>query len=110
MDQALAAQRLSELGHDTRLSIFRLAVRSGNQGLPVGQIQTELGVTASTLTHHLHRLVAAGLIEQQRDGRILNCVAKLKALREVMEFLNSECCANLPYQQNQSPNTIPKTS
>jgi len=98
MNQELATKRLSELGHSTRLSIFRLAVKAGDKGLPVGAIQSELGASASTLSHHIHRLVAVGLIEQQRDGRILNCVANLDAMREVMAFLESECCTQLYFE------------
>lgn len=93
MKLELAAKRLAELGHSTRLSIFRHLVRCGPEGCPVGDIQRILGIPGSTLSHHLGRLVAAGLIEQRRDGRILYCIPRFDALDETMAYLTEECCA-----------------
>ena len=92
MDQKLATKRLAELGNDTRLSVFRLLVKAGPEGLAVGDIQQRLSMSGSTLSHHLHRLIGAGLMHQRRDGRTLYCVAELEALNEVVNFLNAECC------------------
>ncbi len=92
MENEKAAKMLSELGHTTRLSIFRYLVKVGNKGAPVGQIQDKLGVPGSTLSHHLNRLVSVGLIEQVRDSRTLYCVPQFEVLRELIEFLLSECC------------------
>lgn len=93
MDHEVAAKRLSELGHSTRLSVFRLLVKAGTRGLPVGEIQKHMDVSGPTLSHHLHRLIAVGLITQQRDGRTLYCLAQLDAVREVLDFLEAECCS-----------------
>jgi ArsR family transcriptional regulator, arsenate/arsenite/antimonite-responsive transcriptional repressor len=92
MEQQLAVKRLGELGHDTRISVFRLLVQAGNKGLPVGEIQERLNVIGPTLSHHIHRLIGAGLIRQERDGRTLYCFAELEALKDVVEFLEAECC------------------
>ena len=92
MDQDIAAKRFAELGHSTRLSVFRLLVRAGNEGLPVGEIQQHLDVAGPTLSHHLHRLIAVGLVSQRREGRTLYCIAQRDALREVTNFLDAECC------------------
>lgn len=92
MDQKTATSRLAELGNDTRMSVFRLLVKAGPAGLPVGEIQQRLALTGPTLSHHLRRLINAGLMCQQRDGRTLYCVAQLGALNEVVQFLNDECC------------------
>lgn len=92
MDQKLATKRLAELGNDTRMSVFRLLVKAGPEGLAVGDIQQRLDMSGSTLSHHLHRLIAAGLMRQERDGRTLFCIAELDALNEVVSFLNAECC------------------
>ncbi|MCP4009390.1 MAG: helix-turn-helix transcriptional regulator [Proteobacteria bacterium] len=92
MDHEVAVKRLGELGHSTRMSVFRLLVKAGDKGLPVGEIQRHLEVAAPTLSHHLHRLVSAGLVVQKRDGRTLHCVAQMDALREVIGFLDKECC------------------
>jgi ArsR family transcriptional regulator len=92
MENEVAAKKLCELGHSTRLSVFRLLVKAGKQGLPVGDIQKHLDVAGPTLSHHLHRLIAVGLVKQNREGRVLYCIAQLDVLREVTSFLESECC------------------
>lgn len=89
----LAVKRLAELGHPTRLAIFRLLVRGNKSGLSVGAIQAQLGIPASTLSHHLGRLVNAGLVLQQRDGRVLHCKARMESLDELTAYLTAECCS-----------------
>ncbi|BDD89288.1 ArsR/SmtB family transcription factor [Desulfofustis limnaeus] len=91
LDQA--AQRCAEMGNKTRLSILRLLVKAGQDGLPVGAIQKNLDVPASTLTHHIQRLVRVGLVTQKRDSRTLYCQPQIKAIRELADFLLSECCS-----------------
>ena len=93
MELELAAKRLAELGNTTRLSIFRYLVKTGHEGAPVGQIQNEIGIPASTLSHHINRLVSVGLIRQVRDSRILYCIPQFDALEDVIKFLMSECCS-----------------
>jgi DNA-binding transcriptional ArsR family regulator len=92
MDIDTAAKRLAELGNRTRLEIFRLLVRAGQQGLTIGEIQARLAVPASTLAFHLRGLVGAGLVEQQRDGRKVWCRARYDVLNGVLAFLKEECC------------------
>jgi len=92
MENELAAKRLAELGHNTRLSIFRYLVKVGDEGAPVGQIQNKLGIPNSTLSHHINRLVAVGLIRQIRESRTLYCVPQFEVLQELIDFLKSECC------------------
>jgi len=93
MDLETTSKRLAELGNSTRLSIFRYLVKIGPEGAPVGQIQKEIGIPGSTLSHHINRLVSVGLIRQIRDSRVLYCVPQYEALDEVIKFLLSECCA-----------------
>ncbi len=92
MENEMAAKRLAELGHITRLSIFRYLVKIGEGGSPVGQIQNELGIPASTLSHHINRLVSVGLIRRVRESRTLYCVPQFDVLRELIDFLQAECC------------------
>ncbi|WP_261845027.1 ArsR/SmtB family transcription factor [Aliamphritea ceti] len=92
MEHEIAAQRLAELGHTTRLAVFRLLVKAGRDGLPVGDIQKHLDVAGPTLSHHINRLKGVGLLTQRREGRTLYCIAELDALRELTGFLESECC------------------
>jgi len=87
-----AARCLEKLGHPTRLSIFRLLVRAGDEGLPVGQIQAQLEVPASTLSHHIGHLVSVGLVVQDREGRVLRCRPNFPLMDDLIGFLTAECC------------------
>lgn len=86
------ALRLSELGHPTRLSIVKFLVKHGHKGVPVGDIQQQLDIPASTLSHHLSRLMKADLIRQQRESRILYCFPQFETLHAVAKYLMAECC------------------
>ncbi|WP_026960046.1 MULTISPECIES: ArsR/SmtB family transcription factor [Aliagarivorans] len=86
------AKALKELGHPTRLQVFRRVVRAGHQGIAVGDIQAQLQVPNSTLSHHIAALNKAGLLEQRREGRTLFCVANYACLLGVIGFLQEECC------------------
>lgn len=89
------ARALAALGHDARLSIFRLLVKAGNDGLRVGDIGTHLGLAPSTLAHHLSTLVDAGLVAQDKRGReVFNRVDYL-AMQRVLRFLTAECCTGV---------------
>jgi len=92
MENEIAAKKLAELGHITRLSIFRYLVKVGDQGAPVGQIQERLKIPGSTLSHHISRLVSVGLIKQVRDSRTLYCIPQFEVLDDLVKFLKSECC------------------
>lgn len=96
MEIETAAKRLAELGHPVRLSVVRLLVQAGPGGLAVKDIQARVGIPSSTLSHHLAHLLAAGLISQTREGRVLRCRADYPALKEVLAFLWQDCCAGLP--------------
>lgn len=94
MEIEQAAQCLAELGHTTRLQIFRYLVKGGTTGVPVGSIQAELDIPGSTLTHHISRLVKVGLVIQRREGRTLFCIAQYAGLNDLIDFLREECCVN----------------
>ena len=89
------ARALAALGHDARLSIFRLLVQVGPDGLRVGEIGDHLGLAPSTLAHHLSTLVDAGLVVQVRRGRdVINSV-DFTVMRALVGFLTAECCAGI---------------
>lgn len=94
-DEQTAATALAALGHEARLKIFRLLVRAGDEGLSVGEIGTHLGVPASTLAHHLSALVTAGLVIQERQGRIIRNRIAFKRMRGLLAYLSDECCAGV---------------
>jgi ArsR family transcriptional regulator, arsenate/arsenite/antimonite-responsive transcriptional repressor len=90
-----AVKRLAELGHSTRLAVFRLLIKAGHPGMAVGDLQRMLAVPGSTLSHHISRLMAAGLVSQERQGRVLICRAEFDALKQLIDFLNEECCVGV---------------
>jgi DNA-binding transcriptional ArsR family regulator len=92
MDVEIIAKALKELGHPTRLTIFKRLVKSGEQGIAVGIVQEELGIPGSTLSHHISSLASAGLIKQRREGRTLYCVVEYEKFLSVISFLQDECC------------------
>ena len=92
MNRALASRCLAELGNLTRLDIYRLLVRAGPAGLNVGDIQSRLGVPASTLAFHLRGLINVGLLTQEKIGREVICRVKHRQLTSVIDFLQEECC------------------
>jgi ArsR family transcriptional regulator len=83
---------LAQLGNITRLRIFRLLVKAGKKGLSVGEIQDELNVPGSTLSHHISKLVNLDLVKQTREGRILHCSANYDLLNDVLDALKDQCC------------------
>jgi DNA-binding transcriptional ArsR family regulator len=89
------ARALAALGHDARLSIFRLLVKAGDDGLRVGDIGEHLGLAPSTLAHHLSTLVEAGLVLQEKQGREVFNRVDYPAMRRVVGFLTSECCSGV---------------
>lgn len=89
------ANALSALGHEARLRVFRLLVQAGPDGLSVGDIIAHSGLAASTLAHHLATLVDAGLVRQERRGRIVQSIAHVAALRRTVDFLLAECCTGV---------------
>ncbi len=94
MELETVAKALKELGHPTRLAIFKRLVKSGYAGIAVGEVQEELSIPGSTLSHHLSSLMSANLIKQRREGRTLYCVPNYEQLDGVLAFLQEECCAD----------------
>lgn len=89
------ARALAALGHDARLSIFRMLVQAGDEGLRVGDIGGHLGLAPSTLAHHLSTLVDAGLVLQEKHGREVFNRVDYPAMYRVLNFLTSECCSGV---------------
>lgn len=94
-DLPLAAARFAALGSEQRLHVLRILVRAGPEGLTIGTLGGRSGITGSTLTHHVKLLVAAGLVQQQRQGRSIICAAVAHdAVHDLSRFLLTECCAD----------------
>lgn len=89
-----AANILAKIGNSTRLKIVRLLVRAGDEGLAVGMIQKKLDIPGSTLTHHITHLKSAGVIRQERRQATLICKMEFDVLRDLVDYLTEECCAD----------------
>ena len=87
-----AAQGFAAIGSEPRLDVLLALVRAGQNGLTVGEIQQRLGIPASTLSHHLRFLSAAGLIDQTKDGRTIHNRAAFAHIEALAGFLLRECC------------------
>ena len=98
MEAPQVAQSLEALGNTTRLEIYRILVRAGDPGIPVGTLQTRTNIPRSTLSHHLHRLIDANLVTQTRQGTTLFCRVNYPHMHAIVDFLTAECCADSPTQ------------
>ena len=83
---------LSAMGTEPRLRIMQLLLSAHPDGLVVGDIQEELEIPNSTLSHHLDKLRHEDLVRVQRQSTFLRYTANSEALQELMSFLYSECC------------------
>lgn len=86
------ADMLAAMGSEPRLRIIRLLLSAHPDGMVVGEIGTELEVTASTLSHHLEKLKNEDLVRVQREGTFLRYSANTAVLEELLGFLYAECC------------------
>ncbi|MEO9612576.1 MAG: metalloregulator ArsR/SmtB family transcription factor [Nitratireductor sp.] len=89
-----AARQLEALGNTTRLELYRVLVRAGTAGLAVGHVQEKLAIPASTLSHHLRRLVDTELVERERQATTLICRASYPHMQALIGYLADECCAD----------------
>jgi DNA-binding transcriptional ArsR family regulator len=82
----------SAMGTGPRLRIMRLLLSAHPDGLVVGDIGNDLGIAASTLSHHLDKLKNEGLVKVRREGTFLRYAANSEALQDLLGFLYAECC------------------
>lgn len=86
------ADMFSAMGTEQRLRIMQLLLSAHPEGLVVSEIQDELDIPNSTLSHHLDKLRTEGLVQVQREGTFLRYTADTGALEELLQFLYAECC------------------
>jgi ArsR family transcriptional regulator, arsenate/arsenite/antimonite-responsive transcriptional repressor len=86
------ADMFSAIGAEPRLCIMQLLLSAHPEGMVVNEIQAELGIPNSTLSHHLDKLRNEGLINVRRESTFLRYTANTEALRELLQFLYAECC------------------
>ncbi len=86
------APKFAAMGHEVRLAIVRLLLSANPRGMVVGEIQEELDIPPSTLSHHLDALQREGLVAVTREGKYLRYRADAAGLRDLLAFLYAECC------------------
>jgi ArsR family transcriptional regulator, arsenate/arsenite/antimonite-responsive transcriptional repressor len=86
------ADMFAAMGAEPRLRVMQLLLTAHPQGLVVGDIQDELGIPASTLSHHLDKLKNEDLVWVRREGTFLWYTANTDSLQEIINFLYAECC------------------
>jgi ArsR family transcriptional regulator len=86
------ADMFSAMGTEPRLRIMQLLLSAHPEGLVVGEIQSELEIPNSTLSHHLDKLKNEDLVLVRRESTFLRYTANTEALQEVLGFLYAECC------------------
>ena len=86
------AEMFSAMGTEARLRIMQLLLSAHPDGLVVNEIQQELDIPNSTLSHHLDKLKNEGLVVMQRESTFLRYTANTEALQQLLRFLYAECC------------------
>src|SRR5574340_449162 len=94
------------MGSEPRIRIVRLLLAAHPDGAVAGDIQAEVGTSASNLSHHLEKLKHVGLVEVRREGTFLRYTANTAAMRELLGFLYEECCTRSKAVQPEAIVTI----
>ena len=94
--QHWAVDALGALAHETRLSVFRMLVKAGADGMIAGAIAEHQGVPPSTMSHHLATLERAGLVQSERESRLIHYRVDYAAMRRLLTFLMQDCCQGAP--------------
>jgi len=102
METLVAAELLAALGHESRLTIFRLLVEAGPEGMTVGTIADATSMAPATLSFHLAHLSRVGLINGQRESRFIRYSANFESMDDLLAYLTNNCC--------QGNTCLPKTA
>lgn len=94
--QVWAVDALAALAHETRLMVFRMLVNAGPDGMIAGAIAERCAVPPSTMSHHLATLERAGLVQSERESRLVHYRADFAGMRRLMTFLMQDCCQGAP--------------
>jgi len=96
MEIKAAVTALAALAQETRLSIYRLLVEAGQDGVPAGRISEKLEVPGATLSFHLKELARAGLISPRQEKQFIYYATDFERMAELMTFLTQNCCQGMP--------------
>jgi ArsR family transcriptional regulator len=87
-----AIRRLSALAQESRLTVFRLLVKAGPDGMAAGDIARTLGFTPNTLSTQLNILSNAEMVTSRRAGRSIIYAANYDGMSELLLYLMEDCC------------------
>jgi DNA-binding transcriptional ArsR family regulator len=96
MEKINALDAFSALSQPTRLDVFRLLIKAGDQGMSAGEISAALDVRQNTMSTNLSILARAGLIRNERQGRNIRYFFDMDGLRGLLSFLMEDCCGGRP--------------
>ena len=89
-----AVSLLAALAQGSRLSLFRLLVQKGPDGMAAGEIAERLGIAPNTLSFHLKELSHAGLLKSRQEGRFVYYAPDFKVMSGLLAYLSENCCAD----------------
>ncbi|HEY0662953.1 MAG TPA: metalloregulator ArsR/SmtB family transcription factor [Lysobacter sp.] len=104
-----ALDALRALGQVHRLAAFRALVQAGPAGLAVGELRERLDLPAATLTAHLNALRSAGLVADEREGRVIRVRAGFEQMNALIAYLTENCCAGSSCEAPCAPTCSPAT-
>jgi ArsR family transcriptional regulator, arsenate/arsenite/antimonite-responsive transcriptional repressor len=96
MEMKTAVTALAALAQETRLSIFRLLVEAGPEGVSAGRMGETLEVPPATLSFHLKELTRAGLVSSRHERQFIYYAVDFERMAELMTFLTQNCCQGMP--------------
>jgi len=108
MDTQSTVASLRALSHEHRLAAYRALVQAGPDGMAVGELRDRLGLAPATLSAHLNVLRAAGLVGDEREGRVIRVRADFQRMHALIGFLTENCCEGKPCAP--SPNVRAKAT
>lgn len=98
MEIKAAVTALAALAQETRLSIYRLLVEAGPEGVAAGRIGETLKVPGATMSFHLKELVRAGLVSARQKKQFIYYAVDFERMAELMTFLTQNCCHGMPQE------------
>ncbi|VVE03602.1 ArsR/SmtB family transcription factor [Pandoraea terrigena] len=96
METNNALEALAALAHSVRLTVFRLLMQAGPEGLPAGRIAELMDMPASSLSFHLKELHHAGLLASRQEGRSIIYMARFETMNALLGYLTENCCGGVP--------------